>query len=324
MKKSQRTFSADLIIKFQKQQPRILFGNYYDAALARLVTADTVVDGEYSVSGWNRYMYCAGNPVLYKDPSGHTQEQYDHKQLFSGPTDYLDNVDDSLHEIRMAQAMHPDSERGVKDGIVSKVKESVCDIVSFALTGPQPLMPAKVTTLNSYLKDAAGCGPKKGQSERYYGGYDNGHGGMGALENYFAVAALARWAGKSLTQKSTSNFVSKSTKQGATASSYVDDAGNVLDLNKFKNLEKVKTPIKVNRSGSNIPLNGKPNSVVSTTGGHKVIYDSNSRALYDVSSKRIKIFEWHKSPDGRWFPRQGRDTKMFKNQVPKDLLDLLE
>ncbi|MBN2435304.1 MAG: hypothetical protein JXK07_08575 [Spirochaetes bacterium] len=46
-------------------------GSYYDAALARFVTADTVIDGEYSVSGWNRYMYCAGNPVLYKDPSEH-------------------------------------------------------------------------------------------------------------------------------------------------------------------------------------------------------------------------------------------------------------
>ena len=44
---------------------------HYDAALARFVTADTVIDGEYSVAGWNRYMYCAGNPVLYKDPSGH-------------------------------------------------------------------------------------------------------------------------------------------------------------------------------------------------------------------------------------------------------------
>jgi len=45
---------------------------HYDAGIARFVTADTVVDGEYSLAGWNRYMYCGGNPVLYKDPSGHS------------------------------------------------------------------------------------------------------------------------------------------------------------------------------------------------------------------------------------------------------------
>ncbi|MBN2817942.1 MAG: RHS repeat-associated core domain-containing protein, partial [Bacteroidales bacterium] len=44
---------------------------HYDAALARFVTADTVIDGEYSVSGWNRYAYVSNNPVLYKDPTGH-------------------------------------------------------------------------------------------------------------------------------------------------------------------------------------------------------------------------------------------------------------
>jgi len=48
-----------------------LSGLYCDAAVARFVTADTVVDGEYSVSGWNRYSYVSNNPVLYKDPTGH-------------------------------------------------------------------------------------------------------------------------------------------------------------------------------------------------------------------------------------------------------------
>jgi RHS repeat-associated protein len=44
---------------------------HYDPALAHFVTADTVIDGEFTTQGWNRYMYCKGNPVLYKDPSGH-------------------------------------------------------------------------------------------------------------------------------------------------------------------------------------------------------------------------------------------------------------
>jgi hypothetical protein len=35
------------------------------------VTADNVIDGEYSTQGWNRYSYVKNNPVVYKDPTGH-------------------------------------------------------------------------------------------------------------------------------------------------------------------------------------------------------------------------------------------------------------
>ena len=44
---------------------------HYDPGIGRFVTADNVVDGEYSTQGWNRYMYCHGNPVMYMDPTGH-------------------------------------------------------------------------------------------------------------------------------------------------------------------------------------------------------------------------------------------------------------
>ena len=44
---------------------------HYDAGMSRFVTPDTVIDGEMSTQGWNRYAYCHNNPVLYKDPSGH-------------------------------------------------------------------------------------------------------------------------------------------------------------------------------------------------------------------------------------------------------------
>ncbi len=46
---------------------------YYDASVGRFVTPDTVIDGEMSVKGWNRYMYVGGNPVIYKDPTGHNR-----------------------------------------------------------------------------------------------------------------------------------------------------------------------------------------------------------------------------------------------------------
>jgi RHS repeat-associated protein len=44
---------------------------HYDPEIARFVTADTVIDGEGSTLGWNRYSYCRNNPIIYRDPTGH-------------------------------------------------------------------------------------------------------------------------------------------------------------------------------------------------------------------------------------------------------------
>ncbi|EPG66320.1 RHS repeat-associated core domain protein [Leptospira wolffii serovar Khorat str. Khorat-H2] len=44
---------------------------YYDPQIARFTSADTVIDGARSTQGWNRFSYVAGNPIRYKDPTGH-------------------------------------------------------------------------------------------------------------------------------------------------------------------------------------------------------------------------------------------------------------
>ena len=44
---------------------------YYDPETARFVTADNLVDNESDTQGWNRFSYVKGNPVVYKDPTGH-------------------------------------------------------------------------------------------------------------------------------------------------------------------------------------------------------------------------------------------------------------
>ena len=53
---------------------------HYDPVICRFVTADTVVDGEGSAFGWNRYMYTHGNPVMYRDPTGHEVKIKQHNQ----------------------------------------------------------------------------------------------------------------------------------------------------------------------------------------------------------------------------------------------------
>ena len=39
--------------------------------MARFTSADVIIDGQYDTQGWNRFSYVKGNPVLYKDPTGH-------------------------------------------------------------------------------------------------------------------------------------------------------------------------------------------------------------------------------------------------------------
>jgi RHS repeat-associated protein len=45
---------------------------YYDPQVARFTSPDTVLDGgAFYTQAWNRYMYVRGNPIRYKDPTGH-------------------------------------------------------------------------------------------------------------------------------------------------------------------------------------------------------------------------------------------------------------
>lgn len=45
---------------------------YYDPKIARFASADTIIPGNgLETQGWNRFSYVAGNPIRYKDPTGH-------------------------------------------------------------------------------------------------------------------------------------------------------------------------------------------------------------------------------------------------------------
>lgn len=53
---------------------------YYDPALARFITPDTVYDA--GTQGLNRYAYALNNPVRYNDPTGHASNPF--AAMFSG------------------------------------------------------------------------------------------------------------------------------------------------------------------------------------------------------------------------------------------------
>ena len=44
---------------------------YYDPAIGRFISADTVIPDAINSQAYNRYMYVVGNPVSFNDPTGH-------------------------------------------------------------------------------------------------------------------------------------------------------------------------------------------------------------------------------------------------------------
>ncbi|EPG66135.1 RHS repeat-associated core domain protein [Leptospira wolffii serovar Khorat str. Khorat-H2] len=70
--------NLDFVPKYNSQEldreTNFYFYNarYYDPQIARFTSADTVVPETGLVSqSWNRFSYVAGNPIRYKDPTGH-------------------------------------------------------------------------------------------------------------------------------------------------------------------------------------------------------------------------------------------------------------
>lgn len=57
---------------------------------------------------------------------------------------------------------------------------------------------------------------------------------------------------------------------------------------------------------------------------HVVVYGPEGRALYDVSSSRIKVVEWNQAPNGIYIS-QRREVirKFFEGNVPQSVLESL-
>jgi len=72
------TTSTDYLYTGQRQEGEIglYFYNarWYDPALARFISADTLVPDPGNALAWDRYVYVYNNPIRYSDPSGHCPE----------------------------------------------------------------------------------------------------------------------------------------------------------------------------------------------------------------------------------------------------------
>ncbi|MGY2238036.1 DUF637 domain-containing protein, partial [Pseudomonas gingeri] len=103
-----------------------------------------------------------------------------------------------------------------------------------------------------------------------------------------------------------------------------DSAGNTIDLDYTKGLRETNVAVTGTRGGVQYPLQGQtPDSYANLGNGHVVVYGPEGRALYDVSSSRIKVVEWNQAPNGTYFPKKGSDTKIFEGNVPQSVLDSL-
>jgi RHS repeat-associated protein len=50
----------------------------YDPQIGRFISADSIVPNPDDLQSLNRYSYCLNNPLIYKDPSGHTETYFGH------------------------------------------------------------------------------------------------------------------------------------------------------------------------------------------------------------------------------------------------------
>jgi RHS repeat-associated protein len=53
----------------------------YDPFIGRFITPDTIVPEPYNPQSLNRYSYCLNNPLIYTDPSGHEETEYELEEI---------------------------------------------------------------------------------------------------------------------------------------------------------------------------------------------------------------------------------------------------
>ncbi|MCP4404629.1 MAG: RHS repeat-associated core domain-containing protein [bacterium] len=89
---------------------------YYDPALSRFITPDTMYDGA-SPQGLNRYSYVLNNPIIYRDPTGH---EHWYEPYTRGVANAHERVNAQLDQLDAASGYHPVM-MAINDGVVKTV-----------------------------------------------------------------------------------------------------------------------------------------------------------------------------------------------------------
>jgi RHS repeat-associated protein len=71
----------------------IMGARWYDSALGRWISPDTIVPDPGNPQSFSRYSWVRGNPLKFVDPTGHMEEGE------CGPTDNCNGVDDAVYEL---------------------------------------------------------------------------------------------------------------------------------------------------------------------------------------------------------------------------------
>ncbi len=120
---------------------------HYDPEIGRFVTPDSVIDGELSTQGWNRFAYVHNNPIRYKDPTGHGVLDT-LKSVGSGVVDRASEYGSAISGA--ASALKQEAKEAIKDpkAYAYKVDDKLGEKVNKALSNPR-----------QFLKDAGSvCG----------------------------------------------------------------------------------------------------------------------------------------------------------------------
>ena len=95
---------------------------YYDPALARFITADTVYDA--GPQGLNRYSYALNNPILYNDPSGNSTGVDPETGTLDPPAEAPPETEEPL-DITLEQLPVGEEMESFGDGLYYNLKEAI-------------------------------------------------------------------------------------------------------------------------------------------------------------------------------------------------------
>ncbi len=102
---------------------------HYDPEIGRFVTPDTVIDGQLSTQGWNRYSYVKNNPIMYKDPTGHEAYPYG-LDLSKGLNELKGAVSSGAQQIKQGAQQAIDCAKNTVSEKLNTAKDSVNKFIS--------------------------------------------------------------------------------------------------------------------------------------------------------------------------------------------------